>query len=237
MLSPLQDRLRQLVARLPEADTVALAGGAALIVRGVVDRPTRDLDFFATTPEEVNRVLPALEALLVEEGLDVQRVQITDGFARLVVSSESDTTTIDLAWDARRFPLEQTKAGPILSKEELAADKLLALFGRAAARDFIDVAALLPHYGLQHLCELAAQKDPGFDRSVLADMLATFDRLPRADFEVDDNEYDDLRTLTKDLRQQLQLEINAGLGREPDRGTPSGTDRSQHKDRSPGLEL
>ena len=97
MLSPLQDRLRQLVARLPDADTMALAGGAALIVRGVVDRPTRDLDFFATTPEEVNRVLPQLEALLIEEGLDVQRVQITDGFARLVVSSESDTTTIDLA--------------------------------------------------------------------------------------------------------------------------------------------
>ena len=130
---------------------MALAGGAALIVRGVVDRPTRDLDFFATTPEEVNRLLPPLEALLIEEGLDVQRVQITDGFARLVVSSESDATTIDLAWDARRFPLEQTKAGPILSKEELAADKLLALFGRVAARDFIDVAALLPHYELQNL--------------------------------------------------------------------------------------
>ena len=68
-------------------------------------------------------------------------------------------------------------------------------------------------------------------------MLATFDRRPRADFEIDDNEYDDLRTLTKDLRQQLQLEINTGLGREPDRGTPLGTEWSQHKDRSPGLEL
>ena len=68
-------------------------------------------------------------------------------------------------------------------------------------------------------------------------MLATFDRLPQADFEIDDNEYDDLRTLTKDLRQQLQLESNAGLGREPDGGMPSSTDKSQHKDRSPGLEL
>lgn len=225
------------MAHLPEADTVALAGGAALIVRGVVDRSTRDLDFFATTPDEVNRLLPPLEKLLIKEGFEVQRIQVSDGFARLVVSSESDTTTIDLAWDARRFPPEQTEAGPVLSGEELAADKLLALFGRAAARDFIDVAALLPHYGLQRLCELSAEKDPGFDRSVLADMLATFDRLPRADFEVDDEEFERLRSLTMRLRQQLLLEIDTGLGREPGRNSPSSGDRSRHKDRSPDLEL
>ncbi len=60
MLSPLQERLRRLVAQLPDTDTVALAGGAALIVRGIVDRATRDLDFFATSPEEVDRLLPQL---------------------------------------------------------------------------------------------------------------------------------------------------------------------------------
>jgi hypothetical protein len=48
----------------------------------------------------------------------------------------------------------------------------LALFGRAAARDLMDVAALSELYPLERLCEPAAQKDAGFDRRVLADALA-----------------------------------------------------------------
>lgn len=205
MLSPLQKRLWRLVGGLPEAESVALAGGAALIVRGIVERPTRDLDFFATSAEEINRLLPALEASLRESGLKVQRVQVADGFARLLVSSEVETTTIDLTWDARRFPLEQTEGGAILANEELAADKVLALFGRAAARDFVDVAALASRYGFERLCGLAAEKDPGFDRSVLADMLRSFDRLPRADFDLDDSEFYQLRAAVAGWRQQLGL--------------------------------
>ncbi|MGQ0847529.1 MAG: nucleotidyl transferase AbiEii/AbiGii toxin family protein [Actinomycetota bacterium] len=204
MLSPLQKRLWRLVGGLPDAESVALAGGAALIVRGIVERPTRDLDFFATSPEEVNRLLPALEASLRESGLKVQRVQIADGFARLLVSSEIETTTIDLTWDARRFPVELSEGGAILAGEELAADKVLALFGRAAARDFVDVAALASRYGFERLCNLAAEKDPGFDRSVLADMLRSFDRLPRADFDLDDLELDSLRATVSRWRQQLE---------------------------------
>jgi hypothetical protein len=60
----------------------------------------------------------------------------------------------------------------VLHPDEVAADKTLALFGRAAARDLVDVAALSERYTLQQLCELAAEKDAGFDRRVLADALA-----------------------------------------------------------------
>ena len=42
MLTALQHRLRQLVDEIPEAGNVALAGGGALIVLGVVDRFTTD---------------------------------------------------------------------------------------------------------------------------------------------------------------------------------------------------
>jgi hypothetical protein len=39
VLTPLQQRLLDIVGRLPEADGFALAGGAALILRGTVARP------------------------------------------------------------------------------------------------------------------------------------------------------------------------------------------------------
>jgi hypothetical protein len=63
-----------------------------------------------------------------------------------------------------------------LSLEELAVDKLLALFDCAQARDFVD-AALVERFGLGRLCELASEKDSGFSRAVLVDMLGSFHRV------------------------------------------------------------
>jgi hypothetical protein len=42
VLSPLQQRVAEIVAGLEEAEGFALAGGAALIARGEVQRQTRD---------------------------------------------------------------------------------------------------------------------------------------------------------------------------------------------------
>jgi hypothetical protein len=146
----------------------------------------------------VNRLLPTLEALLTESGLEVRRIQVADGFARLLVSSEVETTTVDLTWDARRFPLEQTENGAILADEELAADKLLALFGRAAARDFVDVAALAPGMGSNAFASWPPKRTR-FRPISPRRLLRSFDRLPRADFEVDDSEFSLLRTFGQEL--------------------------------------
>ncbi len=62
MLSPLQLRVAALFAGLSEASGFVLAGGAALIARGEIDRLTRDLDFFATDAAQVDQVVPIFEA-------------------------------------------------------------------------------------------------------------------------------------------------------------------------------
>jgi hypothetical protein len=54
----------------------------------------------------------------------------------------------------------------------VAADKTHALYGRAAARYLVDVAALSERYTLEQLSEIAAEKGTGFDRRVFADALA-----------------------------------------------------------------
>ena len=46
-LTALQRRIRRIVGELPPGTGLAIAGGGALIVSGVIDRPTTDLDFFA----------------------------------------------------------------------------------------------------------------------------------------------------------------------------------------------
>ena len=54
------------------------------------------------------------------------------------------------------FPASSTAAGPTLAPEELAGRKLLALFDRAAARDFADVRLLARRFGKDVLLARAA---------------------------------------------------------------------------------
>jgi hypothetical protein len=95
VLSPLQERAARLISALPEAAGFALAGGAALVIKGLVDRTTRDLDFFCIDPAAVERLLLAVEAALDDAGLHVERERVAEGFARLAVSDGIDSTIID----------------------------------------------------------------------------------------------------------------------------------------------
>jgi hypothetical protein len=204
VLSSLQQRVARLLRGLPEAEDFVLAGGAALIVHGDVERLTRDLDFFAVEPEAVDILLPGFEAAVRDAGLELTEQQVAHGFARLVVSDGTDQTGVDLASDARLFPPEPSDLGLILSAKELAVDKVLAVFGRAEARDFVDLAALEPRFGLAHLCEVAERKDGGFQRSVLAEMLDRFDRLDRDEFDVDDARFASIVISVRQWRSDLR---------------------------------
>lgn len=210
VLSALQQRVALVLADLPDAEGFALAGGAALIVRGAVERETHDLDFFVGEADSVDRLLPALESALTANHLAVERRQVAHGFARLSVRGDDDHTEIDLCVDYRLLPAEPSAIGPVLSLEELAANKLLALFGRAEARDFVDFAALEPVFGLDRLCERATEKDLGFDRAVLAEMLTRIDRIPEGEFLLDADRLSALRRAV--LGWQLHL-ARPGPGR------------------------
>jgi hypothetical protein len=82
VLSPLQERIAEIVAGLDEAEGFALAGGAALIARGDVRRQTRDLDFFGLSGDAVDRLAPAVRGALSAAGLVVGHVQVNPGFVR-----------------------------------------------------------------------------------------------------------------------------------------------------------
>jgi predicted nucleotidyltransferase component of viral defense system len=84
------------------------------------------------------------------------------------------------------LPASASPAGPTLAPEELAGHKLLALFDRAAARDFADVYALASRFGKDTLLARAAQIDAAFDATALAGMIATLDRFTDSDIPVPD---------------------------------------------------
>jgi hypothetical protein len=224
VLTPLQEQVARIVAGLEEASEFALAGGAALIARGDVKRETRDLDFFGLTAEAVDRLVPAVDRALRAAGLTVHRIQVNPGFARLIVESADDRTELDLAADARLFPAERGEPAPMLSGEELAVDKVLALFGRAEARDFVDLMEVEPRYGLERLCRLAGEKDRGFSPMVLSEMLGTFSRLRRHEFGLDETRYEQLSTDVERWRERA-LELSRRRSIERNRGRDLGLER------------
>jgi hypothetical protein len=215
VLSPLQEQVAEIIAGLKEAEGFALAGGAALIVRGDVRRQTRDLDFFGLTADAVDRLVPAVERALQDAGFVVHHVQRNPGFARLIVESGDDRTELDLGADARLFPMEPGRLAPTLTSEELAVDKVLAVFGRAEARDFVDLMALEPRYGLDRLCALATGKDRGFTPALFAEMLDRFPRLRQDEFGIDAQEYEQLaREIVRWRKRAIELSERRELGRD-----------------------
>jgi hypothetical protein len=116
-----------------------------------------------------------------------ERIHDSDTFCRMVIRSADSGVLIDLAVNAPPdLPASATPAGPTLAPEELAGNKLLALFDRAAARDFADIYILARRFGKEVLLARAAQIDAGFDVRVLADMMATLDRFTDSEIPVPD---------------------------------------------------
>ena len=183
-----QLEVARLFFTLPASKGFLLAGGAALLAQHLTTRPTEDLDFF-TSPERghVPAARDALEAAARERGWSTERIHDSDTFCRLVIRSDTAEVLTDLAVDAPPdFPASPTAAGPTLASEELAGHKLLALFDRAAARDFVDVRLLAQRFGKDVLLARAAQIDAGFDTRILADMIVTLDRFADDEIPVPD---------------------------------------------------
>lgn len=203
MLTDLQLRIALAVSEVVKGEGFALAGGAALIYQGLVDRRTRDLDFFGVDATSVNKVAPEVESALRSKGMNVIRRVDAPGFVRLEVSEGSEICEVDFGSDARLRPEIETPLGSMISSEELAADKTLALFGRAAARDFVDVFALSQIFDQDRLLALAAEKDRGFDQRHFAEALAAFYRLDRDLFDVPDGNYAAIREWSTSWRYQI----------------------------------
>ena len=96
-----------------------------------------------------------------------------------------------------------TRLGPTPTPLDLAGRKLLALFSRAEARDFADVFLLARTFGKSTMMRQAAITDAGFDRLVLAEMLAAHVRLSDDEIPVPDSIVAELREYFTAWREEL----------------------------------
>lgn len=175
-LTAFQLEVARLFFSLPASDGFVLAGGAALIAQHLTSRPTQDLDFFTAQRADVVVARDELITAAHGRGWPVHIVQDGETFSRLQVAGPEDLL-VDIALDARpEQPPTMSVAGPTYAPQELAARKVIALFDRFAARDFVDVFALTHTYSKAELLDWASDLNPGFDRLYFLEAL---DALPR----------------------------------------------------------
>ena len=114
---------------------------------GVTDRPSEDVDLFTSNTSTVNfaggveRVVDALHTAGYSIEFDENRRW--KQFVRLHVSTaRGERVDIDMAMDWRQADPVTLALGPVLSIDDAVHSKVNALYGRAAARDFLDVEAI-----------------------------------------------------------------------------------------------
>ncbi|HEY3142629.1 MAG TPA: nucleotidyl transferase AbiEii/AbiGii toxin family protein [Acidimicrobiales bacterium] len=202
-LTPLQARIARTFFALPEAEGFALAGGGALIVQRLVDRSTNDLDLFGVERRTIHAAADALHAALLKEGFFCEEAFRHPTLVRLRVADDGDSSDVDVAYDYQWRDSVMTAIGPARSAQELAVDKLLALFGRAAPRDFVDVFFLAQMHGIENLLRWAPEKDEGFSPYFFAESLGQMVRLDRDRFEVDDATFAEMTEFYAKLRAEL----------------------------------
>jgi hypothetical protein len=186
---PFHERLARIGLATAAPYGFCLAGGYAVQAHGMVDRRSEDVDLFTSTkavaefPAAVEAVLAALRG----DGLTVSVSRQGPTFARLEVVDPAggETSVMELGVDWRAHPPVTLAIGPVLHPDDAVANKVCALFGRAAVRDYVDVHAVLcsGRYTGEDLLRLAADHDPGFDRDMFADALRAVRRFPHSAFE------------------------------------------------------
>ena len=175
LINRIQAEVLQTFSSIPQSSHFYLTGGTALSYFYLKHRKSNDLDFFTAEEEIITTFSRLLEDALRSKAMRVQRQRQLHSFVELIIEGFGEATVVHLACDAAfRFePTREFSTYPKLrvdSLTDIAANKLLALFGRATLRDFIDVYFLIKESGFTAnvLIDKAKSKDPGFDLYWLA---------------------------------------------------------------------
>jgi Nucleotidyl transferase AbiEii toxin, Type IV TA system len=166
-----------------------LGGGNALILHGIVDRYTADVDLMTDRPEGVRAAADAVEQALRSAGLGAERQDrdtglaevfygFGDGLAEWIVTGPGgQQTVLQITYFERGQAPVAMDVGPVLNPLDAIASKVRAFVTRAEERDAVDVAAALGRYTAGQLIAMARRLEPGLADADFADAGQRLDRL------------------------------------------------------------
>jgi hypothetical protein len=185
ILTPLQRNVLEAFFDTATGSRFFLTGGTALAEYYLRHRYSEDLDFFTTDDGAIPLVRMEMPALGPTLSATVESVLSSATFQRFLVTRPGEAPLqVDLVRDVDiQFGQHQRHGTVIVDAiENIAVNKVSAIFGRTTSKDFVDLYFLLEAgYDLRTLIERAKEKDGGLTEFWLAGMLrqaATLQELP-----------------------------------------------------------
>ena len=175
----LQDKFLDAFFSSRFANDFYLTGGTALARFYFHHRESVDLDLF-TQNQSIQFSEVNLEVLKIAKklSLNIEKQVVTDTYLQYIFKEGLKVELVkDVPWHFGEFKIEGKVR--LDSLENIGSNKVLAIFGRTAAKDFIDLYYLLQNtdFTLDHFYNLATQKDIGLTEFYLANSL---DRIQEA---------------------------------------------------------
>lgn len=171
----------------------ALGGGNALLLHGLIDRPTADVDLFTDREHAVRDAADLVLLALTDAGLDA--VEVTDdsdldgaiyGLDNLMididVTGDGRIARLSLATQPRAHAPIVMAIGPVIHLDDLIAGKVSAIVNRREIRDYIDTAAFLGERSVEELLAAARRVDPGMEDEDVVMVGRVLDEMPDASF-------------------------------------------------------
>jgi predicted nucleotidyltransferase component of viral defense system len=197
----------------PLAEHFYLTGGTALARFFFHHRESIDLDLFTNDPDQdFARVNQAVLGILHPLGLKITSQVTTDTFLQYIVVDAAETTLkVDLVKDVPvHFGTLVVQNGIRLdSLENIGSNKVLAVFGRTDAKDFIDLYWILQRSGLKFddLYRQAKEKDLGLSELYLAHALRGIENIRLFPRMLEPLPWDEIKTFFLALARQLLTQI------------------------------
>lgn len=209
----LQDRFLEHFFAGPLAGRFYLTGGTALARFYFHHRESLDLDLFTNDWEQdfaqVNQVILGI---LYTLELRITSQVVTDTFIQYIVADAAGySLKVDLVKDVPvHFGDLVTKSGVrIDSLENIGSNKVLAVFGRTDAKDFIDLYWILQHTDLKFdgLYRQAQKKDLGLSELYLAYALQNIEKIRLFPRMLEPLAWDEIKVFFQALARMLLTQI------------------------------
>ena len=215
ILSPLQKAFLQAFFAVPVGQRFFLTGGTALAAFHLQHRLSDDLDLFTLDDEALEAMGSPLDTIAAALGCTLRRTRVSQYFQQLFLSHAQLEVPlkIDMVRDfGPQYGERLVQDGIIVdSLDNIAANKIVAIFGRAAIKDFVDLYFILQEgYELDQLFEMAREKDLGLTKFYFVGMLRQISRHTRLPAMLKPLELETLQAFYSEMTYRLMRDLDPG---------------------------